>query len=127
MADGSVKLQTDLYEIVVDPNRGGTITRLIRKSDGFDFVSTSGGFAFNGLRGNFYDDDGFHNSADSKAQLSIIDAGPLRVSVAVTNTINGQPYKQMISIGQGQPLIDCILEVDWKGNPGIGAYNQQKD
>ena len=60
------------------------------------------------------------SSADSSAQVEIVENGPLRISVLVKGRIAGNSYSQVITLAQGQPRIDIRLNIDWKGNPGIG-------
>jgi alpha-mannosidase len=125
-ADGTYKIETDLYKIVLDPSKGGTIKSLVAKAlENKEFVDSSNTRRFDEIRGYFYSDGGFHSSADGSADINVLENGPLRVRVAIKGTINSQSFLKVISVAQGQKAIDLDLKIDWKGSPGIGAkYGQ---
>lgn len=126
MNDGRYSIETDLYQLVLDPAKGGTIQSLVAKTlDGKQFVDKANQRSFNELRGNFYDNGGFKSSTDKPAVIEVIDNGPLRVTVQVKGTINETPFTQTISLTQGQPKIDIWLKIDWKENVGIGRATAQ--
>ena len=119
--DGKYQLETDLYKLIIDPAHGGIIKSIIaKKLNNKEFVDQANARGFNELRGNFYNDGGFKSTADSAADLAIVEDGPVRVSVLVKGKIDGNNYTQLITLAQGQPRIDIKLDIDWKGNPGIG-------
>ncbi|GAC1309954.1 MAG: glycoside hydrolase family 38 C-terminal domain-containing protein [Mucilaginibacter sp.] len=121
MTDGRYKVETDLYQLIVDPAHGGAIKSIIaKKLNNKEFVDQSNTRSFNELCGNFYNDGGFRSSVDSAANIEIMENGPLRIKVLVKGQIAGSNYTQLISLEQGQPRIDIKLNIDWKGNPGIG-------
>jgi alpha-mannosidase len=121
MANGKYQAETDLYKLIIDPAHGGVIKSIIaKKLNNKEFVDQSNARSFNELRGNFYNDGGFRSSADSAANVEIVENGPLRLKVLVKGQIAGNNYTQVISLEQGQPRIDIKLNIDWKGNPGIG-------
>jgi alpha-mannosidase len=121
LANDNYKLETDLYTVVIDPARGGVIKSIIaKKLNNKEFVDQLNARSFNELRGNFYNDGGFRSSADSAVDVEIIENGPLRVSILVKGHIAGNRYSQVITVAQGQSRIDIKLNIDWKGNPGIG-------
>jgi alpha-mannosidase len=121
MANGKYQVETDLYKLIIDAAHGGVIKSIIaKKINNKEFVDQSNARSFNELRGNFYNDGGFKSSGDSAADVEIIENGPLRIRVLVKGQIAGNNYTQVISLEQGQPRIDIKLNIDWKGNPGIG-------
>jgi alpha-mannosidase len=121
MANGKYRVETDLYKLIIDPAHGGAIKSIIaKKLNNKEFVDQSNARSFNELRGNFYNDGGFRSSGDSAANIEITENGPLRIKVLVKGQIAGNNYTQVISLEQGQPRIDIKLNIDWKGNPGIG-------
>jgi alpha-mannosidase len=85
-----------------------------------EFVDKNNARGFNELRGNFYNDGGFKSTKDNPVKVEIIENGPVYLKIAIKGTINGSDYTQMISLSQGEPRIDIDLNIDWKGNPGIG-------
>lgn len=116
LPDGTYKLETDLYRLIIDPARGGIIRSLRARTLGNKEFAGEG---FNGLRGNFYNDGGFRGSMDSAAGVEVIGNGP-REKVIINGTIAGNPFTQELTLTMGEPLIDVRLHIDWKGNPGIG-------
>jgi alpha-mannosidase len=121
MDNGKYLLETDLYKLIINPAHGGVIKSIVaKKINNKEFVDQANTHSFNELRGNFYKDGGFKSSADNAANVSIIENGPLRISVLVKGQIAGNSYTQLITLAQGQPRIDFKLNIDWKSNQGIG-------
>ncbi|SDF18170.1 alpha-mannosidase [Mucilaginibacter pineti] len=121
LPNGNYRLETDLYNVIIDPAHGGIIKSLIAKTIGNrEFVDKNDPRGFNELRGNFYNDGGFKSSKDQPAKIDIIENGPLCIKVAVSGLIGGNNYTQTLTLNEGQPRIDIKLNIDWKGNPGIG-------
>ena len=121
-ANGAVRVETDFYSLVIDPARGGVISKLLaRKLGDRDFVAEGQGAGLNELRGYFTDAGQFYSTADTRAQVEVQDAGPLRVSVKITSHIASHPVTQWIRLEQGEPRVDLQTRIDWQGNPGIGA------
>lgn len=121
-SNGMVRVDTDLYSLVIDPSRGGVISRLIARNLGdHDFVADGHGAALNELRGYFTDDGQFYSTTNTRAQVEVVDHGPLRVSIKITSRIASHPVTQWIRLEQGEPRIDLHTRIDWQGNPRIGA------
>jgi alpha-mannosidase len=121
MPDGHYRIETDLYNITLDPARGGIVTSLIAKRlQNKEFVDQSNPRGFNEIRGNFYNDGGFKSNTDSAAKIEIMESGPLRVSLSIKGKIAGNDYTQLLTLAEGQPRIDIQTHIDWRGNPGIG-------
>lgn len=125
--NGTYEVETDWYRIVIDPAKGGTITSWVAKQLGNkEFVEK--GKRLNELRGNFYKLGGMKSSADTAAQVDIIENGPAEVKLAVKGWIAGNPFTQVLTIQEGQPRVDLHLTIDWKDNPAIGEYyDEPKD
>ena len=120
--DGTFKLETDLYRIILDPARGGVIRSLVaKKLNNTEFVETSNARSFAEIRGFFYNDGGFRSSADNPAEISLLEKGPVRVRVAIKGMVGSHPFVQVITVAQGQTALDMDLRIDWNGNPGIGS------
>jgi alpha-mannosidase len=125
LADGRYLLETDLYKIIIDPTHGGVIKSIIAKTlNNKQFVDQTNARAFNELRGNFYNDGGFKSTADNAAKIEVLENGPLQIKLAIKGTINGSDYTQTLTLAQGQPRIDLRININWKGNPGIGQPTQ---
>lgn len=122
--NGDCILETDLYRIHVDKAKGGTIKSLIVKKYAKEFIDGSSQRKFNELRGNFYNKGGFYSNSDKPATIRVLEDGPYLISINIDSEIAGNPVSQVISLKQGQPLIDCRLEINWKGNEGIGDFEE---
>jgi alpha-mannosidase len=123
--NGLVMLESDFYQIKFDPARGGTIRSLLAKKLGErEFVEAGGERRFNELRGNFYEQGGFHSSADESAAITIRENGPLRSTVEIAGRLAGHPFTQTVSLVQGSPLIGCSARIDWQGNPRVGEFEE---
>jgi len=123
--NGDYRLESDLYTIILDPKHGGTIKSLIAKAlNNKEFVDQTNPRSFNELRGNFYNDGGFHSSTENPAVISIVEQGSERVKLQIKGTIDGSPFTQWLTVAQGQRRIDLQVKIDWKGNPRIGEYTE---
>jgi alpha-mannosidase len=121
--DEELKIETDYYVAHFDPMRGGTITSLIDKMNGATELVMSGR-SLNNLKGFFYREGRFHEGAESPAVVSLVEEGPLFTRVKVENQIDGNRYRQFVTFHENHPRIDFELQIDWEGQPGIGAYDQ---
>jgi alpha-mannosidase len=121
LSDGNYKIETDLYSILIDPKKGGIIKSLkLKQAGNRELVDKANARGFNELWGNFYNDGGFKSSGDNPAAVSILQSGPLLVRVAIKGTIDGYNFTQVLGVTEGQKRIDLQVNIDWKGNPGIG-------
>lgn len=123
LSDGSVKIETAYYSVLIDSKNGGTITSLIDKRYGNKQLIDRGK-KLNNLRGYFYKEGKFHEGSESVAKVSIVEDGLLFVRVKVENQIAENSYYQLITFNKQNPRIDFELYIDWSGQPGIGAYEQ---
>jgi alpha-mannosidase len=120
-ANGSCRIETDLYSLTLDAARGGVITRLITKGPhAKNYVDGRSPHYLNELRGNFYSEGGFHSSTETPARLTLLENGPLRMRVQIDGQIAGTPFTQLLTFEQGEPRIDIHLELRWTGNHHIG-------
>ncbi len=121
-------LENDMYRIVLDISRGGTIKSLVAKKEkGKEFAGTGGEYALGELRGFFYEENKFRSSTETPVRIKVLKDNALETSVQVEGTIAGHPFAQVIAIAQGQRRIDFDLTIDWKKNVGIGEYKQSKE
>lgn len=121
LKNGDYRVESDLYSITLDPHKGGTITSLIaKKLNNKQFVDQANARSFNELRGNFYNDGGFHSTADSAAKISIVEQGAERVKLQIDGTIDHSPFTQWLTVATGQRRIDLRVNINWKANTGIG-------
>lgn len=125
--NGNCLLQNDLYKITFDKKNGGTIKSLVAKTlEGKEFVDAASERKFNEIRGNFYKKGGFKSTTEKPAKISILENGPLVASVKIESEIAGNPVSQIITLKQGEPLIDFKLQIDWRQNEGIGEFEETK-
>ena len=126
--NGVCRIETDLYSLILDPAKGGIITRLATKGPNAKvFTDAKALRHFNELRGNFYLEGGFHSSTETPAQLDILENGPLRVRVQIRGGIAGTPFTQILTLEQGEPRIDVHLQIDWTADHKIGGKNFYTD
>ena len=118
----NVKIETDFYSVLFDSSKGGAITSLVDKKNGCKELVQRGRL-LNNLKGFFYEKGRFYEGAESRAKISIIEEGTLFVKVKIENIIAGNSYYQLITFNKKNPRIDFALHIDWKGQPGIGAYD----
>lgn len=125
--DGKLLVQSDRYRIVFDPAKGGMITSLQLKKGGdrghMEFVDQSRG-GLNELKGFFYEENSFRSSQETPATLKILDNGPLLARVQVKGFIAGSPFTQTVQVDKKGRLITTDLQIDWKGHPGIGQFDE---
>ncbi len=126
--EGNVVLETDLYRVLIDKNKGGTIRSLVAKKLGSnEWVDTKNERCFNELRGNFFDDGGFHSTTDKPVTVTMIENGPALVKAEIKGELLSYPYTQTIALTQGDRKIVCSIKIDWQKNIGIGsAYKQHE-
>lgn len=123
---GRYILENDMYRIVIDPARGGTITSLVAKKEGGkEFADPQHRFAFGELRGFFYDQGQFHSSAQSPATVTVLCDNELEKSVRISGRIDTHPFTQTITLRKGERKIGFDLKIDWQHNVGIGAFRQK--
>lgn len=125
LRNGKYLVETDLYKLILDPAKGGTIESLVaRKMDNKEFVDQISHRKLNELRGYFYKEHRFYSSADTAASVSIVENGPLEVRLKIDGKIASSPFTQYLTVAQGSRLIDLDVHVDWNGNQGIGKFDQ---
>jgi len=124
--NGDVLMETDLYRIVLDKNKGGSFKSFILKTqNNIELIAEDKDIRFNALRGNFYNNGGIHASSEHPATINVIDNGPQMIKVEVTGEIVAQPFKQTVILYYGEKRIDCNLTINWKQDIGIGSGYKQ--
>jgi alpha-mannosidase len=126
LANGTLKIETSYYSVIIDPKKGCTITSLIDKKHG-NRQLVKEGCRLNKLCGYFYQKGKFKQGSDSPAKVTVAESGQLYTKMKVENQIDGSPYTQWITFFEHNPRIDFELMIDWKGQPGIGEYDQSNN
>jgi len=117
-------IENSMYRIEVDPKRGGTIRSIISKVNGKEEVVAKDEYLFGEIRGYFYELGKYCSSADVPAAVVITDDNPFVKTLRISGFIDSHPFTQTITIKEGDPKIYFDLNIDWKGDVGIGAYRQ---
>ncbi len=82
-ADGTCRIETDLYALVLDPSHGGAIRSLRDKRlDNKEFVDRANARRFGEIRGYFFQQQKYLSSADQPARLTILEHGPVEAQRA---------------------------------------------
>lgn len=117
-------IRTDKHTMRLNTHLGGVITSL-RTNDRpeKELVDRQYNKGFNELRGFFYNERRFRSSTENPVSAKIVEQGPLRLKIAMKGEIAGHPFTQEIMLTKGEPRIDFQLEIDWHGQPQIGAFN----
>ncbi|GAB6121948.1 glycoside hydrolase family 38 C-terminal domain-containing protein [Dysgonomonas termitidis] len=124
-SEGDYILENDMYKIVIDAAKGGTIKSLIAKKEkNKEYIDTANQHGFGELRGYFYEEGKYYSTVDSPAKITVLEDNGLRTIVKIEGNISIHPFTQIITLNSGQKRIDFDLTVDWKSNVGIGEYKQ---
>ncbi|MBN2162752.1 MAG: hypothetical protein JW713_07405, partial [Pontiellaceae bacterium] len=124
LPNGDLQVETDFYSVTFDSEHGGTIRALSAKKQGGRSLVGSGKL-LNDLRGFFYDEGRFIQLSDSRAELAVLEDGPLLVRVQISGRLDKHRVRQVVDIPKTQPRIDFSLQIEWEGQPGIGEYDQR--
>lgn len=119
--NGKYVLESDLYRLAIDPNKGGVIESLIaKKLNNKAYVDTASPWHFNELRGYFGEEERFISSAEQPAEVRVVENGPLLLHVAIDGFIGEHPFTQTIKLRYNDEKIDMGVSIDWQSNPAIG-------
>jgi alpha-mannosidase len=119
-SDGSVAVESDLYRIRFDAQRGGAIAGLYRKDLQFEFCQP--GKLLNEFRGYFIKQEQWRSSAENPARIEVMEQGPVRAKFRIRGSVGGCPYRCVVTVTQGQERIDFedafrFDEDTWIGDP----------
>lgn len=119
--NGKHVLESDLYRLVIDPQKGGVIESLIaKKLDSKEYVDAASPWYFNELKGYFGEHGKFISSADQPAEIRVVEHGPLLLHIAIDGFIGEHPFTQTIRLKQNEGKIGMGVFIDWQSNPAIG-------
>ncbi len=126
LPDGNYRVETDLYIVLIDQQKGGTIKSLIaKKLNNKEFVDQANPRRFNELRGNFFKDGGFKSTAEAPVEITVLENGPGGIKFEMWGKIADHVFVERLTFTQGQPIIDIEMNISWQGKPGIGNDYQQ--
>lgn len=119
-------LENDMYKIVFDLNKGGTIKSLVAKAQGNkEYAVKQSELLLGEIRGFFYEQNKFRSSAESKAKVTLVENNAHKSTVRISGHIASHPFDQTVTISAGSAVVDFDLNIKWKHNEGIGEYKQQ--
>ena len=96
--EGKYVIDTEKYNVVINPECGGAIESLkVKKLGNKEFIDKTSPYAFNTLRGYFAEQKKFVNSSSTIAKVTILLNTPLKVRVQLDGEIAEQPYSQILS------------------------------
>jgi alpha-mannosidase len=110
--DGKVVLATDLYEIHIDPARGGRISSLRDRQLNREFVDETGPRSFHEFRGYFPSEEKWLTTADAAADVRVIEEGPLRVTAEIRARLGPWPVVTRVTAAAGCRRIDFHTTLD---------------
>lgn len=120
-----IVLENSMYRIVFDPSKGGAIKSLVAKKEGKkEYADHDSEFSIGELRGFFYDEGVFRSSAETPAEVVVVQDNSFEKSVRINGQIASHPFTQTITIKEGQRKIEFDLSIGWQHNAGIGEYRQ---
>ena len=121
-------LENDMYKIVFNTSKGGTIKSLVAKKEGNkEYVAQANEYLLGELRGYFYEEEQFYSSTNTPARITVVKDNLFEKSIRIEGEIATHPFSQIVTITQGQRRIDFDLTIHWKHNVGIGEYKQEKN
>ena len=119
-------VENELYRIVFDLSKGGTIKSLIAKKEGNkEFAKQSGEYALGELRGYFYEEGKFRSSTETPAKMTVLRDNAYEKKLKIEGEIASHPFVQIVTLSEGDQRIDFDLTINWKKNVGIGEYKEQ--
>lgn len=119
--EGTLCMESDLYRLIIDARRGGTIRSLQVKGEGNrELVDTSDDRAFNELRGYFVREGRYISSTEQKADVRVARQGARLTQIVIDGHLGEHPFQQTISLVSGEKKISMSVKIDWQGSPLIG-------
>lgn len=118
--DGIVDIETDLYRIRLDAQRGGIFTSLFDKKLQTDLVDSSAERGFQEFRGYFIKEKAWLSSMDSPVNVQILENGPIRVRLILSGRVGSYPFRTMMTFAQSQRPIDFHIRFEFPKDTRIG-------
>lgn len=117
-SSGDLTVESDLYRVRFDARRGGGISSLYCKALQQEFCAS--GKLLNEFRGFFIEEKAWRSSAESQAQLEVLEQGPLRAKIRVRSAVGVCPFACEVTIVQGQHRIDFQNTLHFEKDTWIG-------
>ncbi len=116
---GKYIVETDLYRMVIDPRRGGSIESLEAKKLGNKQFAANKDYRFGELSG-YFRQGGRQSSCDAPARVTVLRDDALGVCLRIDGSITSHPFTQTVTLARGERAIRFSLKISWRGNPAIG-------
>ena len=117
---GKVVMESDLYRLELDPQRGGGITSLYAKQLKKEFCDSAAPRLFNEYAGYFISQKQWRSSAENPARVTVMERGPLRDRVRLAGQVGGVPFQTTITLTEGQRRIDLQARFTYDQDTWIG-------
>ncbi|MGO1670681.1 MAG: glycoside hydrolase family 38 C-terminal domain-containing protein [Sphingobacterium sp.] len=125
---GNCIIENEDFRLVLDKARGGTFNSLLAKyADYKEYVDDTHSYRLGEVSGYFYQQEQFFSSKDRPVEFTCLRDDALATIVEISGFIDKHPFVQTLSLFHGQQRIDFDLQIDWKGEVGIGEYHQEHD
>ena len=85
-----------------------------------EFVDAASERRFNEYRGYFVSEQKWASSADNRANVTIVERGPVRVRAQVSGQILGRRFQTTITLAEGQRRIDLSARFTYDQDTWIG-------
>lgn len=100
--------------MMIDSGRRNISSLSAKKLDNKEFVDKYAEQGFNSLKGNFFNNEGFHTNNEKKSSVEILENGSYFIKVEIDPFVT-----QTIAMTAGEPRIDFRLKIHWEENTGI--------
>jgi alpha-mannosidase len=121
LSNGNYKIESNLYTIIINAAKGGTIESIVAKTlNNKEFVDKANERVFNELRGNFSKEGGFLSSKDKPAEVIVLEDGPYLAKLQIKGSIGMHKFIQTLTVMQAEKRIDLQVAINYNGNPEIG-------
>lgn len=118
--DSTLEISTDIYNVVIDLDKGGVFKKLYHKGIDKDFCPADSEYHINEYRGYFAKLGKAMSSADNKASAKIVEDGPVKIVVVIESTISDNKLYTTITFEKGNELIDVKAHAVFNGEQWIG-------
>ncbi|MBQ5972609.1 MAG: hypothetical protein IJL69_00265 [Oscillospiraceae bacterium] len=113
-----VDVVTDVWEMTLDLSRGGAITRLRERADGTEWVEPDRPLGY--LRGFFHKAGRLCDSMEQAASVRVLENTSLRTVLAVSGTVGGHAFTNVVRVTRTGRRIDFVTSVDFRSPERVG-------
>ena len=103
---GIYSLESDLYKITLNANKGGILTSWVDKKSRKEIVDYQNERGFNEYRGYFPQSNAWLSSIDSPVSVEIIENGPVKTQILLKGKIGKGTFETTLTLCLGQKYLD---------------------